>query len=191
VRSAWNDTGGVALGLLLLEFADQQFELLDVAVELFRRPAEPRATQHGELHLELLDMQRLGINLGRVGRDLDVFARQLRLQVGGEHPQRVRVGRERSAHQGHGRIVPRSAAQVQRFLMQSAWDQTATGRRGASGATVRRQSIASSNRPSCAGVSTIPPSTIGGHTNLPASSRLANRHRPVPSQYKHFKSLLL
>jgi hypothetical protein len=27
---------GVALGLLLLEFADQQFELLDVAVELLR-----------------------------------------------------------------------------------------------------------------------------------------------------------
>jgi len=122
VRSAWNDTGGITFGLLLLEFADQQFELLDVAVKLLRRPAEPRATQHGELHLQLLDVQRLGIDLGRIGRDLDVLARQLRLQVGGEHPQRVRVGRERSARQGHGRIVPRSATQVQRLLMQSTSD---------------------------------------------------------------------
>jgi len=79
VRSTWNDTGRVALGGFLLEFADQQFELLDVAVELLRRPAEPRTPQHGELHLQLLDMQRLGIDLGRVGRDLDVLARQLRL----------------------------------------------------------------------------------------------------------------
>ena len=47
---------GVALGLLLLEFADQQFQLLDVAVELLRRPAKPCATQHGELHLQLFDM---------------------------------------------------------------------------------------------------------------------------------------
>ncbi len=79
MRSTWNDTGRVALGGFLLEFADQQFELLDVAVELLRRPAEPRTPQHGELHLQLLDMQRLGIDLGRVGRDLDVLARQLRL----------------------------------------------------------------------------------------------------------------
>jgi len=86
VRSTWNDTGGVALGLLLLELADQQFELLDVAVELLRRPTKPRATQHGELHLQLLDMQRLGIDLGRIGRDLDLLARQLRLQASGEHP---------------------------------------------------------------------------------------------------------
>jgi len=77
---------GITFGLFLLEFADQQFELLDVAVELLRRPAEPRATQHGELHLQLLDMQRLGIDLGRVGRDLDLLARQLRLQAHGKHP---------------------------------------------------------------------------------------------------------
>jgi len=77
---------GVALGLLFLEFADQQFELLDVAVKLLRRPAEPRATQHGQLHLQLLDMQRLGMDLGRVGGDLDLLARQLRLQANGEHP---------------------------------------------------------------------------------------------------------
>ena len=52
------------------------------------------------------------------------------------------------------------------------------------GATVRRQSMPSSNRASCAAVYSRAPSTIGGQTNLPFSSRLANRHRPEPSQVK-------
>ncbi len=49
---------GGALGRLLLQFADQQLELLDVAVELFRRPAKSRAPQHGQLHLEFFNVQR-------------------------------------------------------------------------------------------------------------------------------------
>lgn len=60
--------------------------------------------------------------------------------------------------------------------------QTLTGCRGEAGANVRRQSIASMSKANCAGVSTMLPSTIGGQTNLPSSSRLANRHSPVPSQ---------
>jgi hypothetical protein len=36
---------------------------------------------------------------------------------------------------------------------------------------VLRQSIASISSANCAGVSVMPPSTIGGHANLPFSSR--------------------
>jgi len=61
--------------------------------------------------------------------------------------------------------------------------QTSTGRIGAGGVTMRRQSIASISTASCAGVSVIAPSTIGGHTNRPLSSRLASSHSPLPSQY--------
>jgi ABC-type ATPase with predicted acetyltransferase domain len=39
----------------------------------------------------------------------------------------------------------------------------------------------------CAGVNVNVPSTIGGQTNLLRSSRLANRHRPLPSQYRPFR----
>ena len=86
---------GVLGGSSSFEFADQQFELLDLAVELLRGAAEPRASQHGQLHLQLLDMQRLGVDLRRIGGDLDLLARQLGLQVSGEDPQRARVGRQR------------------------------------------------------------------------------------------------
>src|SRR5580693_1183149 len=57
------------------------------------------------------------------------------------------------------------------------------GRGGAGGAIVRRQSIASISSASCAGVNVSVPSTIGGHTNLWRSRRLANRHSAaVPIQ---------
>src|SRR3569833_4300588 len=68
-----------------------------------------------------------------------------------------------------------------------------TGLRGGSTATVRRQSIAASSRASCAGVSTMAPSTIGGQTSLPLSSRLAHKPRPVPSYNRviRYSALLL
>ena len=44
---------GVTFSLLLLELADQQLKLVDVAVELLRRPTKPRAPQHEPLHLQL------------------------------------------------------------------------------------------------------------------------------------------
>jgi hypothetical protein len=71
----------VVLGSLFLELADQQLELLDIAVELFRRAAEAGAPQHRELHLQLLDVQRLGMDLRVARGDLDVLARKLRLQA--------------------------------------------------------------------------------------------------------------
>ena len=88
-RICYGGTLGVSCGLVGLEFADQQFKLIDVLLELLRRAPEPSPAQHRQLHLELLDVQRLGMNLGRIGRDLELLARQLGLQTGDKRPQRV------------------------------------------------------------------------------------------------------
>jgi len=61
-------------------------------VELFRGPAEPCAPQHGQLHLQLFDVQRLGMDLGSVGGELDVLACQLGLQADGTLRLRGYVG---------------------------------------------------------------------------------------------------
>jgi hypothetical protein len=90
---------GVVLGSIFLELADQQLELLDVAIELFRRPAEAGAAQHRQLHLQLLDVQRLGVDLGVARGDLDILARQLRLQACRQRAQRLRIIGQRSARQ--------------------------------------------------------------------------------------------
>src|SRR5271166_1899966 len=90
--------GGVArLGCtgVRFEFADQQFELLDRVVELLGGAAEVRAAQYRQLHFQLLDVQRLGMDLGRIGRDLDILACQLSLQIHREAAQRGRVFRQR------------------------------------------------------------------------------------------------
>src|SRR3954468_3137909 len=75
---------GILGGGIFLEFADQQFELLDLAIELLRGSAEPRTPQRGKLHLQLFDMQRLGVDLGSIGGEFKVLARQLCLQACGE-----------------------------------------------------------------------------------------------------------
>lgn len=49
-------------GFALFYIADQQFELFDIAVELFRRSSEARAPQNGELHFQLLDQQHFSVN---------------------------------------------------------------------------------------------------------------------------------
>jgi hypothetical protein len=67
----------LVLGLVRLELADQQLELLDP----LRRAPVARPLQERQLGLQLLDMQRLGIELG--------------LQPGREHPERVRIGGQR------------------------------------------------------------------------------------------------
>ena len=77
------------------EFADQQLKLLDRVVELLGGAAEARAAQHRQLHLQLLDMQRLGMDLGRIGGDLDILAGQLCLQINREVAQRGGVVRQR------------------------------------------------------------------------------------------------
>ena len=58
---------GRSLGLVLLELADGQLQLLDGPLDLLRGTAEPRPLQSGQLRLQLLDVQRLGVELGPVG----------------------------------------------------------------------------------------------------------------------------
>ena len=84
---------GILGGDIFFEFADQQFELLDVAIELLRGSAEPCTPQRGELHLQLFNVQRLGVDLGGVGGEFEVLARQLGLQADGETAQLRRVCR--------------------------------------------------------------------------------------------------
>src|SRR5580693_10588130 len=52
----------LSLGVPLLDVAEQQLQLLDLAVELLRRPPEARPPQDRQLHSQLLDQQRLGVN---------------------------------------------------------------------------------------------------------------------------------
>ena len=79
--------GGFALRLAGLQLLKLQFELLDCPVETFGGTAELHATQPGELHLQLLDLQSAQLN-GRHGR------RELGLTGQGESPQRFGIGRQ-------------------------------------------------------------------------------------------------
>jgi hypothetical protein len=90
---------------ILLEVARQQHKLLGVMIKLLGGLSEPRPSQLGELHLQLLDVERLRMDLRGVGRDLDVFARQFRLQGFGKSPQCIWVGRKRITRQGDGLIA--------------------------------------------------------------------------------------
>ena len=83
------------------KFADQQLELLDGVVELLGRAAEAGTPQHRQLHLQLLNMQCLGIDLCRVGGDLDILTRQLSLQIHREVAQRGGIVRLRQIRQRH------------------------------------------------------------------------------------------
>ena len=69
-----------------------------------------------------------------------------------KNPQGFRIGWQGFAGHGHGPILSKLDRGVQRFSCRSSGSavqvHTATGLRGASGATVRRQSIASINRAS-------------------------------------------
>ncbi|MGF6233844.1 hypothetical protein QFZ27_007799 [Inquilinus ginsengisoli] len=75
--------------MVLLDVADNQLELLDGAVELLRRAAEPGPAQRRQLRLQLLDVQGLGMDLGVPGRDLPLH---LDLQRGCEGAQFGRIG---------------------------------------------------------------------------------------------------
>src|ERR1700712_1662026 len=96
-------------------------------------------------------MQRLGVDLGGVGRHLDLLACELGLQVRSKYPQLPdRMAGFRwpwtwpdfiKARGGSTAILCRSSRSAVRV-------HTAKGLRGTSGATVRRQSIASINKAS-------------------------------------------
>jgi hypothetical protein len=105
VRTNWLGRTGVGAGVLggdvFFKAADQQFELFDVAIELFRRAAEAGASQRRQLHLQLFDVQCLGMDLCGIGGEFDLLARQFGLQVSGKKLQCLRVGRQRLMRQGH------------------------------------------------------------------------------------------
>ena len=64
---ASDDAAGWRLRLQLLQ---RQLELLDSPLDLLRRAAELRPPQPGNLHLQLLDLQRLGKQSRLGGRQL-------------------------------------------------------------------------------------------------------------------------
>ena len=76
----------LAFARILLEVTNEQFELLDIVIKLLRRLPEPRTPKLGKLHLQLLNMERLRMDVRSVSGNLDVFARQLRLQGLGKGP---------------------------------------------------------------------------------------------------------
>jgi hypothetical protein len=85
----------LALCLAFLQITDDELELLDLAIQLLRRAAVARPLQHRELRLQLLQVQRLGVELG--------------LQRHGEGPQRLGITREGGLQQRHERCLPSPA----------------------------------------------------------------------------------
>jgi hypothetical protein len=65
---------GFTFARILLKVADQQFELLDVMIKLLGRLSKACPPELGELHLQLLDMERLRMDFCGIGSDLDVPA---------------------------------------------------------------------------------------------------------------------
>jgi hypothetical protein len=78
----------LVLSLGFLQVADDQLEQIDLAVELLGGLAEPGPPQRGQLRLQLLDMEGLGV--------------QFMLQRPGEGAQLLGVGWQFSGRQRHG-----------------------------------------------------------------------------------------
>jgi hypothetical protein len=74
-------------GRLFLEIADQQLELLDP----LRGATEAGALHERERRSQLLDVQRLGVDLGIARRELTVFGRERLLQRDRERTQGFRI----------------------------------------------------------------------------------------------------
>jgi hypothetical protein len=136
-----------------------QFELLDLAAGPPRRAAELRPAQLGNLELELPDLQCPDLH-----RHLCRLQRALTGQR--EGAQGVRIVGQFAGGEQHARNYQGQGWQ-RKEAKESEPCQTSTGCYGNGGATVRRQSIASASRESCAGVNIIAPSTTGGRTKRP------------------------
>ena len=104
----------------LFELAEREFELLNLPVELLRGAAEPRPPQFGELRLEVLDLQRLGVEFGVAHRDHPIPFGELGLPLGEQRflldhhpPQRADIagqcGRFRD-HAQHNNLIRRKNA---------------------------------------------------------------------------------
>ena len=83
--------GGGRLGLQLIK---HQFQLLDDARDLLRRAAELLTPQTRDLDLQLLDLERLGLQPGLGGGQLSLAGGACRA-LGDQHPpQRVGIARK-------------------------------------------------------------------------------------------------
>ena len=78
------------LGRLLFEIADQQLELL-----------EPLPLHERQRRAQLLDVQRLGVDLGVPRRQFALLGRERRLQRGRERVQGLGIGGQRSGCRRH------------------------------------------------------------------------------------------
>jgi hypothetical protein len=106
----------------LFDLAEHQFELLDLAVKLLRGTAKPVAPQRRELRLEMLDLQRLGVEFGVAHHDRAIAFGKLGLLFGNgliapaqqcvfleDHPpQRADIARKRGGvcrHAQHKNLI--------------------------------------------------------------------------------------
>ena len=85
------------LGGALFEIVDHEFELLDLRLEFFGGTAEAGATKNGELRAQLLDHQRLGVNLGPEPGDVA-------LQIAGDAAQIVGIAGQIRRRRRHGHV---------------------------------------------------------------------------------------
>jgi hypothetical protein len=185
-RPVFGGSLGDLFGFTGFQLLEPQFELLDLPGQPLRGAAELHPPQLGDLEFELLDFQSTQL-YGELCR-LQLGGRRCQFALAGHGKSPQRVGSEgRSAEASDIARLYRMWPKVTRTNRESLPCQTSMGRGGAGGAIVRRQSIASISSANCAGVKVNALSTIGGQTNLLRSSRLANRHRPLPSQYYAFR----
>jgi hypothetical protein len=70
-----------------LEIAEQQFHLLNFAIELLRGSSEPRPLEQDQLGFQVLDLQRLGVEFRVAHSDDAVAFRQQRLFLSKQLPQ--------------------------------------------------------------------------------------------------------
>jgi hypothetical protein len=85
------------LGRLLFEIADQQLELLEPLGGL----AEAGPLHERQRRAQLLDVQRLGVDLGVPRRQFALLGRERRLQRGRERAQGLGIGGQRSGCRRH------------------------------------------------------------------------------------------
>ena len=163
VRDAILGRPGVGLGHRHLQILEGQFELFDLALDLFRALPEGLLLQLGDPHTQRLDQQ---VVCPQRGRDLRIFRPQgndHRLQNGGIVGQ-IRGG-SRHAHVYH--CTPASAIKTR----QNRWINHPT-RAGGAPQSGRRQSIPSHSMASCAEVRRATPASVFGQGKRPRSSTL-------------------
>jgi hypothetical protein len=105
-------------GRLFLEIADQQLELLDP----LRGATEAGALHERERRSQLLDVQRLDVDLGIARRELTVFGRERLLQGDRERAQGFRIRGQGSGCRRHDSVL--TPAQLALLVEAIDWRRT-------------------------------------------------------------------